>query len=222
MKKRLISVAFILLFLLGATGIALSMLCRAGLKPGDAGTFLAGLVGLLAAWIVWSQSEIISRQVQLLRQQLELQAIIELDKEWNSPEMLAKRRRAWNSHNKPDIDRIEGVLEFLEKVSTFEKKGVISADLIWDTFGWYVSRYHHYCKDVIKELRKKWVRNRDDKTRMDPTLYMDFEALADELLKQDLKQRNERKVEGLEDLTLDNVKKEFEETRIEFINLERG
>jgi hypothetical protein len=187
MKNRLVSVAFLLLLLLAATGIALSMLCKVGLKPGDAGTFLAGLVGLFAAWIVWSQSEIISRQVRLLKQQLELQAIIELDKEWNAPEMLTKRRRAWNSQNEPDIDRIESVLEFLEKVSTFEKKGVISADLIWDSFGWYVSRYHHYSKDVIKKLRKKWVRTTNGQNRVDPTLYMDLETLADGLLKQDLK-----------------------------------
>src|SRR6266849_540141 len=104
----------------------------------------------------------------LIKQQMQLQAIIELDKEWNSTEMLAKRKAAWTSENEPAIDDIESVLEFLEKVSTFEKEGVISPDLIWDTFGWYVSRYYCYSKAVIKGirgnegLRRKWTPTRDD------------------------------------------------------------
>ena len=124
--------------------------------------------------------------------------------------------------NKPDVENVEGVLEFLEKVSTFEKQRVISADLIWDTFGWYVSRYHYYNKDVIADLRKKWVQNEDDPNRVDPTLYMDLEALADELLKQDVKKRNKRKAKRQANLTTDDVKKEFEATKIQFINYEKG
>ena len=55
---------------------------------------------------------------------MELQAELELDKEWNSAEMLENRRAVWNDRNEADEEPIESVLEFLEKVSTFEKRAV--------------------------------------------------------------------------------------------------
>jgi hypothetical protein len=194
-----------------AIGLGLSIIQLADLKPSDGALLFAGL---LPAAIVWWQ-------VRLIKQQMQLQAIIELDKEWNSPGMLESRKAAWNRQNEPDIENVECVLEFLEKVSTFEKQRVISADLIWDTFGWYVSRYHYYNKDTIADLRRYWVQNDDDKDRVDSTLYMDLESLADKLLKQDVKKRNKRKLSG-PDLTEDDVKKEFQKTKIKFITYEKG
>src|SRR5580692_10787110 len=106
----------IFLFCVAVTAIVLSMFHMFCLKPTDGATVFAGL---LAFTIVWWQGG-------LIKEQMQLSAILELDREWNSREMLEKRRMAWNNQNSPNKDTIEGPLEFLEKVSTFEKRGVIS------------------------------------------------------------------------------------------------
>src|SRR5260370_17910985 len=103
--------------------------------------------------------------------------------------MLDKRKAAWNRESQPDLENIEAVLEFLEKVSRVERKGVISLDLIWDTFGWYVTRYYCYSRAVIKgQLRKKWTPKRDDRT-----LYQDLQRLVGDLLERDVRNRNRLK-----------------------------
>ncbi len=100
-------------------------------------------VGLLTGAIIWWQGHVIRRQ-------MELQTAVGLYAEWNSKEMLQTRTAAWLD-DKPDPDTIEAVLEFLEKVSTFEKEGFISLGLIWDTFGWYLWRYYFYCNRCDNE-----------------------------------------------------------------------
>jgi hypothetical protein len=103
---------------------------------------------LLTGAIVWWQGH-------LIRRQMELETTVGLCSDWNSKEMLAKRSGAWLD-GEPNPDGIEDVLEFLEKVSTFENEGFIPRGLIWDTFGWYRWRYHFYCKDVIEKKRREW------------------------------------------------------------------
>lgn len=188
-------------------GIVLSITGVAGLKVSDGATLFAGL---LATGIIWWQGH-------LIKQQMQLQAIIELDKEWNSREMLEKRRGAWNDRNETDESRIEDVLEFLEKVSTFEKNGVISEDLIWDTFGWYVWRYYQYNNEVIRELRKEWTPK-----EVDLTLYQDLEALCGKLLNREIEERNKKKSRGHPILTEQDVRQELDITREKFIASERA
>jgi hypothetical protein len=199
MKKRYFLLSlFISLIAIAVAGISFALRRKYGLEPSDGATIFAGLIAFAIVW--W--------QGALIQEQMQLSTMLELDREWNSPEMLGKRRAAWNSQNEPDVERIEGVLEFLEKVSTLEKGSVISSDLIWDMFGSDVSRYHYYCKDVIETLRKRWTSGRED-----VTLYRDLQDLADELLKQDVKKGN---------VTADRVRKEFEDTKRLFINFETG
>jgi hypothetical protein len=64
-------------------------------------------------------------QVVLLRKQIQLQAIIDLDREWRSQEMRRKRSSLWTNGGHPDENKVEDVLEFLEKVSSFEERGFI-------------------------------------------------------------------------------------------------
>jgi hypothetical protein len=177
MKRRL-WVLFVLLALLAVVAIVISLRSLAGFKPSDAATIFAGL---LAFSMVWWQGHLINKQ-------MELQAIIELAKEWNCREMLTMRKEAWDENNKPDKDKIEPVLEFLEKVSTLERRGVVSADLIWDTFGWYVWRYHHYSTSVIDQIRDDWT------NKTDPTLYCDLEDLVGRLLKSEARSLSEKEL----------------------------
>jgi hypothetical protein len=197
---------FLLLSAAALGGVCLSMFGLAGLKPNDGATLFAGL---LAGTIVWWQGHLIQGQMQL-------QAIIELDKEWNSTEMAKKRSGAWDAQNKPDKAHVEGVLEFLEKVSSLEKRGIISNELIWDTFGWYVWRYYYYCKEVISEIRDDWTNSTD------PTLYGDLEALWEKLLKCEVRERNKRKGSGERQLIMREILAELDNHRVKFILLEKG
>ncbi len=197
---------FFLMCLAGFAGVVLSISQVFGLRPGDGATFFAGL---LAGAIVWWQGH-------LIRQQMQLQAIIELDKEWNSKEMLANRNAAWTDKNEPEKDSIEDALEFLEKVSTFEKHGVISADLIWETFGWYLWRYFYYSSSVIEDLRKEWT-----PAARDLTLYEDLEGLYRKLLIREVKRRNRKNGNRRPLLTQQDVISELDTTKEKFIRSER-
>lgn len=185
------------LFVICLAGIILSLFHVICLRPSDGATLFAGL---LAAAIVWWQGH-------LIKQQMQLQAIIELDKEWNSREMLENRAAAWNGANEANKYRVERVLEFLEKVSTFQKNDVISVDLVWDTFGWYLWRYCFYCSSVIEELRSDWTPNNPD-----ITLYCDLQDLWKKLLAYEIHKRN---------LTDEVIKDELALTKEKFIAAER-
>src|SRR5258708_18359324 len=122
--------------------VAAFKLDKPSLNPTDTVTLAVGLLmgagGLLTGAVVWWQGYLITKQMVL-------NAVTDLYKEWNSEEMLEKRRLAWSNGN-PNPHTIEDVLEFLEKVSSLEKKRFITRQLIWDTFGWYIGRYYFYCK----------------------------------------------------------------------------
>jgi hypothetical protein len=197
---------FSLVCVAGVIGIVFSFLHIAGLKPSDGITLFAGL---FAAGIIWWQG-------YLIKLQMELQAVIELHKEWNSGEMRKKRRSAWNDRNRVDKYRIEDVLEFLEKVSTFERHGAVTSQMIWATFGWYLWRYYHYSSEAIQELRQEWTPKKPDST-----LYEDMQALYDKLLKQEVMRRNVQNGPGLQVLTEQDIKEELEMTREKFVTSER-
>jgi hypothetical protein len=165
-------------------------------------------VGLLTGAIIWWQGH-------LIRRQMELDTALNLYTEWNSKDMRQNRSATWLD-DKPDPERIEDVLEFLEKVSTFEKERFISLGLIWDTFGWYLWRYYFYCKDVIIEKRNDWTPGHTD-----TTLYQDLEELYPKLLRVELAERNCGESDGKK-LTESDVIRELEETTIKFIECEKS
>jgi hypothetical protein len=219
--------------------IVLSMLHKFCLKPSDGAAIFAGLLAFVIVW--W--------QGYLIKEQMQLSTIIELYGEWNSKEMLEKRKLAWKDQHSPDRDTIEDVLEFLEKVSTFEERGVISTNVIWETFGWYISRYYCYSKSEIDELRREWTPGHPDLT-----LYEDLQVLYPKLLDLEVARRNKKakdwkqptgteKMRGEPDrkaqegekknvraepdkkprkLIRKDIEKELKDTRERFIRSERG
>ncbi len=167
---------------------------------------------LITGAVIWWQGH-------LIRRQMELNTTIDLYKEWNSAEMLRKRRTAWKRHEagdgwEPDPRTIEDVLEFLEKVSTFEKQRFLPRGLIWDTFGWYVWRYYFYCANVIGDLRNTWGPGSPD-----PTLYRDLEEFYPKMLRMELAERNYKRRDGKK-LTEKDVEQELDLTRDRFIESE--
>jgi hypothetical protein len=188
--------AFLLLFLLGV-GMLLSPFL--GWIEMNWGARAALFSGLLAGAVVWWQ-------VYLLVRQLAYGAVLELDREWNSTEMLGKRRLAWIVDKEtPNLETVEDVLEFLEKVSTLERDKFIARELVWDTLGWYISRYFYYCRDAIRELRTYWT------GKSDPTLYCDLEQLYRRLIQFEADKRN---------LEVSAIEEEYHYTKGKFIQAE--
>lgn len=148
-------------------------------------------------------------QARLLKKQIQLQAIVDLDREWRSKEMQLKRSLCWTEAGHPNQDNVEDVLEFLEKISSFEQRQVIPTRLVWDTLGWYVVRYHRYCRNEIEILRDEWTHTHD------LTLYQDLEKLSMRLVREEAKTR---------EISEDQVRNELDDPKIRrsFIECERG
>ena len=177
-------------------------------------TILSGLATLIAA----ITARFAYNQANLLKKQIQLQAILDLDREWNFEEMMETRASVWTDDHRPKEDKIEDLLEFLEKVSSLEERGIIDPDLIWDTFGWYMIRYYRYCAPVIEDvLRRRWTH------KPDPTLYQDLQSLYEKLVEREARERS-KKMPKQEHLTREDVEKELDDPEIKqrFVDSERS
>ena len=135
------------------------------------------LLAITTAIVIWWQG-------QQLKRQLELQVITELYNEWNKDKM-CKARCTLCSILPPDgvitnfegdiLNKVENVIEFLERIASYYNNEVLTRDLVWDTFSFYIMRYYFYTHKAIKAIEKKWG---DDKT-----LYCDLNALSEDLMK---------------------------------------
>lgn len=143
---------------------------------------------ITAIVIVW--------QGQQLKRQLELQVITELYKEWNDEEMFKARCTLCSilpsdgviSNFEGDtLDKVENVIEFLERIASYYMNGVLTRGLVWDTFSFYIMRYCFYTKNAIKEIEKKW--------GDDETLYRDLKYLYKDLMKEEENQRGRKEEE---------------------------
>ncbi len=114
--------------------------------------FATLLIGCLAAdMVVW--------QGYLIKKQLAFSTYLDLDKEWNSEQML-KARQAVHAPRSQDwnISRLEAILEFFEKLASLFK---LSGDLPFiyeSTLGWYAAQYFFYANEhhQIAHLRELW------------------------------------------------------------------
>ena len=129
-----------------------------------AAAFATILVGLIAAdVVVW--------QGYLIKQQIAFSTYLDLDKEWNSEEMIEARQSVHEpGSDKWDHSRLEAILEFFEKLASMFK---LSGDMTFiyeSTLGWYAARYFLFAREhgQIKYLRALW---------KDPLLYNDQEDL---------------------------------------------
>ncbi len=152
---------------------------------------------ITAAVIVW--------QGKQLQKQLELQTLTELYKEWNSEDMRNARCELCSvlpmtSFSDDNLNKVERVIEFLERIASYYENGVLKEELVWATIGWYVMRYYHYTNEAIREIRKKWG---DDKT-----LYEDIQDMYDELLPIEFRLRKEKKEHSLESMW--DIEKKFD------------
>jgi len=104
-------------------------------------------VGLLTAGVVaWQGS--------LIKSQIALQAILDLEREWNSPEMFEYREHIREPDGAWNVSNLEAALEFFEKLASFNIAGLLSMDLVCaSTLGWYAAHYYLFARDEIQRLR---------------------------------------------------------------------
>jgi hypothetical protein len=151
MKLRYIVSFGLTIFTLAAFVALIGAYCEAW----DAAVFATLFVGFIAAdVVVW--------QGYLIKRQLAFSTYLELDKEWNSDEMI-KARKAVHAptSEKWDISRLEGILEFFEKVASMFK---LSGDIPFvyeSTLGWYAAQYFLFARQhgQVDHLRTLWQDN---------------------------------------------------------------
>lgn len=161
----------------------------------ETATIIAAIAAAFTAVIIYWQGT-------LLKGQIELQTLIDLESQWNDGEM--RRLRANVFKGEGDIlDRLEKVLEFLENFGTYHRRGALDPRRVWDSnLGWYASRYYFYHEAEIESIRKKW---------KDETVYKNLHALFESYVVVEARIRKISKAV---------VKNEFADTKAEFIALE--
>jgi hypothetical protein len=164
-------------------------------------------IGLLAAWVVYSQ-------ILSLRKQLQVQSLIEYSKMWYSSEMTAKRKNAMAvlkldnvTPETVELDKLEYVLELMEDFSTLSDAGVLDRKLLWDcSLGWYANRYYYYSKNnnSIQAIRAKW----GLPYKPDISYYEMLDKLHNRYLDNEIKIRN---------ITRDEVKLGYNKDKSKFV-----
>ncbi|MGO9403124.1 MAG: hypothetical protein ACLPVW_06595 [Terriglobales bacterium] len=149
MARRYIVAFFSLVTLIPLGGLIGSIYCRSW----EAATTYATLfVGLIATdVVVW--------QGYLIKRQLAFSTYLDLDKEWNSDEMI-KARQAVHAPGTEEWDhsRLEGILEFFEKLASMFKLSGDMPFIYQSTIGWYAAQYFLFAREhgQIKYLRDLW------------------------------------------------------------------
>ena len=115
-------------------------------------TWATLLVGLIAAdVVVW--------QGYLIKRQLAFSTYLELDKEWNSCQMIEARQKVHApGTEKWDHSRLEAILEFFEKLASMFKLSGEMPFVYQSTLGWYAAQYFLFAREhgQIQYLRDLW------------------------------------------------------------------
>jgi hypothetical protein len=143
--------------------VLIPIFCAIHHRAWDAATTFATIfVGLLAADVVLWQGYLVKRQ-------LTFSTYLELDKEWNSDDMIKARQ---NVHvpksDQWDHSRLEAVLEFFEKLASLFRISGEMPFIYESTLGWYAAQYFLFARThgQVEYLRKLWQEN----------LYTDLES----------------------------------------------
>src|SRR5580704_16784109 len=112
---------------------------------------ITGAVGLIAAGVIWWQAKLLKRQIAL-------STFLELDKEWNSDAMIETRKEVRRADGTWNLSRLEGVLEFFEKLSMLERTKALNEEDVFDsTLIWHLARYYLFSRAQIVRMRtEKW------------------------------------------------------------------
>lgn len=104
-------------------------------------TYATLLVGLIAA-------EVVVWQGYLIKRQLAFSTYLDLDKEWNSEEMIEARQNVHAPGSTQwDYSRLEGILEFFEKLASMFKLSGDMPFIYQSTLGWYAAHYFLFASE---------------------------------------------------------------------------
>ncbi|SFT45607.1 DUF4760 domain-containing protein [Paraburkholderia aspalathi] len=133
------------------------------------GSFATCASALFAACAVWVAVWSFHSQVQQSKITLGVEVLMKLNDDFDSQRMRTKRALAAKSlkdHPGEGTADIDAVLDFIEGVALFERRGVIETEFVWHDFYEWFSPYYHLTKTYRAE-----VRNRDS------TIWVDLEGL---------------------------------------------
>jgi hypothetical protein len=118
-----------------------------------------------------------------------VQIIIIYIQQFEGKDMLLERSKlAEQILNKAEHKDIqEPVMDFFETVGLLLRRKILDTEMVWANFAYYAILWEHVCRDYIKEERK--LKNND------PTIFADFQYLADEMIKEDMRKRNKKREE---------------------------
>jgi hypothetical protein len=142
------------------------------------------LVGAATIAVIFWQGSLIKNQIQF-------QTYLELDKEWNSNEMLEYREDIETiCSDETQLHRLETILEFFEKFAMFKTRSAMDMDFILRSdLGFYAVRYYYYNKknkniDILREKYKE------------PSYYEELENLYKDYLEFEEKSGG-KKIQGI-------------------------
>lgn len=174
----------------------------------DATAWMTLVLAITTALVIYWQGN-------KLKMQIQLQALLELDRDWNKREMRKLRAKACEILKKipkknlteVELDIVEHLFEYLEKICSFQKMSILESNSLWSILGWYIVRYYYYGFEAIKLLRKRWTND------YDPTLYKDMENVYKKLIEREIKERRKNK---------EDLEEEFKKTRDNFFKSEKN
>lgn len=130
------------------------------------------IIAGITFWGIWSQKED-------ARTLLSAQISVEMDKQFDSPEMRRARRSlaAELLLGKKELTETR-LLDFFDKVAMYTHQDLIDQDIAYSSYSYWVERYWPAVKSNISEFRKQ---------ENESGYYEDFEELNGEMLADDAK-----------------------------------
>ena len=142
---------------------------------GQAPTSWWTMVWVLASWVAIGMTlYAVNAQRQNARKLLQTQIAVELDKQFDSPEMRrARRSLATQLLAKNGEVSDYRVFDFFEKIAAYDAEDRIDDETVYDEFSYYTVRYWLASQDTIKSYRKE---------EGDDAYYHRFEELSGRML----------------------------------------
>ena len=110
----------------------------------------------------------IIRQIKLQNSANEINFIDSFEKKWWSKEFVELRSEICLKQNNAIDYKTERILGFFEDLGLMCKKNVISKELVWEKFSFYIENYWIILKPCVKEYQC---------FKSDPTWYCNFDYL---------------------------------------------
>jgi len=109
-----------------------------------------------------------------------------MEEKFDSDQMVLNRARLafWFLNKAPHDEIREPVLDFFESLAILDRRGMLDAELTWNSFSFYATRWWSACKGYVAEERK-----RQEEDPNQPLSFTEFEAFAARLYDKEAQER---------------------------------